>query len=33
MATNLEANPGAAVGLLGVLLDNPKWKGDAHVTA
>ena len=33
IATNLEPNPGAAVGLLGGLRDEPKREGDGHVAA
>ena len=33
IATNLEPNPGAAVGLLGALRDEPKREGDVHVAA
>ena len=33
IATNLEPNPGAAVGLLGALRDEPKREGDGHVAA
>ena len=33
MAMNLEPNPGAAVGLLGALRDEPKREGDGHVAA
>ena len=33
IATNLEPNPGAAVGLHGALRDEPKREGDGHVAA